>query len=85
MINAVMLRASALLAGDFAPKRPRVAELLRNLVGGVLLGLGSMLALGCTVGTLLSGIMAGAASGWVFAVFCLLGIVLGLRVRKYWP
>lgn len=77
--------ASALLAGDFAPKRPRVAELLRNLVGGVLLGLGSMLALGCTVGTLLSGIMAGAASGWVFAVFCLLGIVLGLRVRKYWP
>jgi len=76
--------ASALLAGDFQPKRPRVSELLRNLLGGVLLGWGSMLALGCTVGTLLSGIMAGALSGWVFAVFCLVGVWLGLRIRRYW-
>ena len=76
--------ASALLAGDFQPKRPRVSELLRNLLGGVLLGWGSMLALGCTVGTLLSGIMAGALSGWVFAVFCLVGVLLGLRIRRYW-
>ncbi|MDP2746918.1 YeeE/YedE family protein [Pseudomonas sp.] len=75
---------SALLAGDFQPKRPRVSELLRNLLGGVLLGWGSMLALGCTVGTLLSGIMAGALSGWVFAVFCLVGVWLGLRIRRYW-
>jgi uncharacterized membrane protein YedE/YeeE len=77
--------ASALLAGDFQPKRPRVGELLRNLLGGVLLGWGSMLALGCTVGTLLSGIMAGALSGWVFGVFCLLGVLIGLRLRRYWP
>ncbi|PKM26131.1 MAG: hypothetical protein CVV09_06475 [Gammaproteobacteria bacterium HGW-Gammaproteobacteria-13] len=76
--------ASALLAGDFQPKRPRVSELLRNLLGGILLGWGSMLALGCTVGTLLSGIMAGALSGWVFAVFCLVGVLLGLRIRRYW-
>jgi uncharacterized membrane protein YedE/YeeE len=76
--------ASALLAGDFQPKRPRVSELLRNLLGGILLGWGSMLALGCTVGTLLSGIMAGALSGWVFAVFCLVGVWLGLRIRRYW-
>ncbi|PJE40152.1 MAG: hypothetical protein CUR33_14110 [Pseudomonas sp.] len=76
--------ASALLAGDFQPKRPHVSELLRNLLGGILLGWGSMLALGCTVGTLLSGIMAGALSGWVFAVFCLVGVLLGLRIRRYW-
>lgn len=76
--------ASALLAGDFQPKRPRVSELLRNLLGGILLGWGSMLALGCTVGTLLSGIMAGALSGWVFAAFCLVGVLLGLRIRRYW-
>lgn len=76
--------ASALLAGDFQPKRPRGSELLRNLLGGILLGWGSMLALGCTVGTLLSGIMAGALSGWVFAVFCLVGVWLGLRIRRYW-
>lgn len=76
--------ASALLAGDCKPQWPQAGELLRNLCGGVLLGWGGMLALGCTVGTLLSGIMAGAVSGWLFALFCLLGIVLGLRLRRYW-
>ncbi|MCY1350368.1 hypothetical protein D9M68_472730 [compost metagenome] len=74
--------ASALLAGDFQLRRPEGRELLRNLLGGVLLGWGAMLALGCTVGTLLSGVMAGAASGWLFGLFCLLGILLGLRLRK---
>ncbi|CAD5106462.1 YeeE/YedE family protein [Zestomonas carbonaria] len=74
--------ASALLAGDFQPRRPTGGELLRNLLGGVLLGWGAMLALGCTVGTLLSGVMAGAASGWLFGLFCLLGILLGLRLRR---
>lgn len=73
--------ASALAAGDFQPRLPAPREWLRNLLGGVLLGWGSMLALGCTVGTLLSGVMAGAASGWVFGVFCLLGTLLGLKLR----
>jgi uncharacterized membrane protein YedE/YeeE len=76
--------ASALAAGDFQPRRPTASELLRNLAGGVLLGLGSMLALGCTVGTLLSGVMAGALSGWLFGLFCLLGIWLGLALRRVW-
>lgn len=73
--------ASALASGDFQPRLPAPREWLRNLLGGVLLGWGSMLALGCTVGTLLSGVMAGAASGWVFGVFCLLGTLLGLKLR----
>src|SRR5690606_16791868 len=50
--------ASALAAGDFQPRLPAPREWLRNLLGGVLLGWGSMLALGCTVGPLLSGVMA---------------------------
>ena len=73
--------ASALAAGDYRPSTGAPRDWLRGLLGGVLLGWGSLLALGCTVGTLLSGIMAGAASGWVFGLFCLFGIVLGLRLR----
>lgn len=73
--------ASALAAGDFRPSGGAPRDWLRGLLGGVLLGWGSLLALGCTVGTLLSGIMAGAASGWVFGLFCLLGILLGLKLR----
>lgn len=74
--------ASALLAGDFKPQWPNRYEIVRGLFGGVLMGWGAMIALGCTVGVLLSGIMAGAVSGWVFAVFCLLGTWLGWRVRQ---
>lgn len=76
--------ASALSAGDFKPRWPGASELGRALLGGVLMGWGAMVALGCTVGTLLSGIMAAAVSGWVFALFCALGLYLGWRLRCYW-
>lgn len=74
--------AAAVSAKQFQPRRPGATELLRNFSGGLLMGWGSMTALGCTVGTLLSGIMAAALSGWVFAVFCIIGLWLTWLVRK---
>jgi uncharacterized membrane protein YedE/YeeE len=74
--------AAAVSAKQFQPKRPRATELLRNFSGGLLMGWGSMTALGCTVGTLLSGIMAAALSGWVFAVFCIIGLWVTWLVRN---
>ncbi|WP_348945206.1 YeeE/YedE family protein [Chitinibacter sp. FCG-7] len=71
--------AAALPAGQFKPALPAWRELPRLFVGGVLMGWGGMLALGCTVGTLLSGIMAAALSGWVFLLFAGLGLWLGWR------
>ncbi|MFE3838461.1 YeeE/YedE family protein [Pseudogemmobacter sonorensis] len=55
--------ASATLAGDWKPEWPKLRTLPRLFLGGVMLGWGAMVGLGCTVGVLLSGIMAGAASG----------------------
>jgi hypothetical protein len=74
--------AAALVAGQFAPVRPTASQITRGLVGGVLMGWGAMTALGCTVGVLLSGIHAGALAGWVFLVFCVLGVAIGLEVFK---
>lgn len=74
--------AAALIAGDFRPRRPTWREAVRNFGGGVLMGLGSMLALGCTVGTLLSGIMAAAVSGWVFLFCAGTGLWLGWWLRR---
>lgn len=74
--------AAALAAGAFRPRLPSMKDIARNVAGGVLMGWGGMTALGCTVGTLLSGVMAGAASGWVFGAACLAGIWAGLRVVK---
>src|SRR5690606_17343143 len=76
--------AAAWSAGDVAVRFPGKSESARLFTGGVLMGWGGMVALGCTVGTLLSGIMAAALSGWIFALFCIAGLVLGWRARRYW-
>lgn len=77
--------AAALFAGDFRLQLPSAGEALRALGGGLLMGWGAMLALGCTVGTLLSGIMAAALSGWVFALFAGAGLWAGWRLRQRFP
>ncbi|MDR2152954.1 MAG: YeeE/YedE family protein [Helicobacteraceae bacterium] len=74
--------ASAFGAGDFELQKPALKEIGLNFVGGVLLGFGAMIALGCTIGTLLSGIHASALSGWLFALGMILAIVCGLKLKK---
>ena len=73
--------AAALAAGAFRPRLPSWRDVFRNFAGGVLMGWGGMTALGCTVGTLLSGVMGGALSGWIFGVVCLAGIWVALKLR----
>ena len=41
-----------------------------------------MTGLGCSVGTLLSGIMAGAASGWLFGVAMVTGLTTTLLAGR---
>lgn len=74
--------AAALSASDFKPRLPALGESVRAWVGGVLMGWGAMVALGCTVGTLLSGVMAAAVSGWVFAVALFISTWAGWRLRR---
>jgi uncharacterized protein len=74
--------ASALTAGQFRPRPPDAGEIVRGLAGGALMGWGAMVALGCTVGVLLSGIHAGALSGWIFLIFCFAGVAAGLWARR---
>jgi len=74
---------SAMLAREFKLQPVRLDEALRKIIGGILMGFGAMISLGCTVGVLLSGVMAGALSGWVFALFCLLGLYGTLKVQAW--
>lgn len=74
--------SSALIADQFKPSWPDFRGLIARLLGGIMMGWASMIALGCTVGVLLSGIHAGAVSGWIFLVFCTAGAWFGLAVRK---
>jgi len=72
----------ALLAGEFRWRVGRPRTYLLGAVGGVLLGFGAMISLGCTVGTLLSGVMAFSLSGWLFALGLAGGAWAGGRVLK---
>ena len=75
--------AAAIFSGDFHFRLPSLVEAARNFLGGVFMGWGAMLGLGCTVGTLLSGTMAASLSGWIFAVFAALGLTLGWWLRRF--
>lgn len=72
--------STALIAGQFTPQRPTTGQVLRGLGGGVLLGWGAMTTIGCTIGTLLSGTIAGAASGWIFLFASFAGVYLTLKL-----
>ena len=73
--------ASAVFAGRFRPQVPSTGSAVTALLGGVFLGWGSMTALGCTVGVLLSGTQALSLSGPVFLAALLVGMWIGLRLR----
>lgn len=60
------------------PLSPRGAG--TGLLGGILLGWGAIIGLGCTVGVFLSGTQALAVSGWVFAASVVVALGLGFRL-----
>ena len=74
--------ASSIFAEDFRIQLPNKIEVVNSFIGGIFMGFGAMIALGCTVGNLLSGIMAASLSGWVFLIFCGLGLFLGWVVKN---
>lgn len=74
---------AALASRQFAPLWPTWRDAARGLSGGVLLGWGAMTGLGCTIGTLLSGGMAGALSGWVFSCALFTAVWAGLRFKVW--
>ncbi len=74
--------AAALASGQFQPRRPTARDAARGLAGGLLLGWGAMTGLGCTIGTLLSGTMAAALSGWLFGGAVFAGVWLGLAAAR---
>jgi hypothetical protein len=76
--------ASAIFSEDFKIQIPKKNDVKNSFIGGLFMGFGAMIALGCTVGNLLSGIMAASLSGWVFLIFCGIGLYLGWFIKtKY--
>jgi uncharacterized membrane protein YedE/YeeE len=70
---------SALLSRQFAFRPAPPLELLKGLVGGVFMGVGSVMAGGCNVGGFYTAIAAGSVSGFAMMVGLLVGALIGLK------
>jgi len=75
--------AAALTGNRFKFQQITVRNGATALLGGVLLGWSSMIALGCTVGVLLSGTQSFALSGWVFFVTVFFGSWIGIKLKLH--
>jgi uncharacterized membrane protein YedE/YeeE len=75
--------AAAVTAGQFRAQWPDAGGLVRRLAGGILLGWGAMVSLGCTIGVLLSGIHAGALSGWFFLAGAITGASIAWKLGRW--
>jgi uncharacterized protein len=73
---------SALMSGEFRLRTGKPRTYALAAAGGVLLGFGAMISLGCTVGTMLSGIMAFSLHGWIFVAGLAGGAWAGTRILR---
>ena len=70
---------AALLSREFAIRVPVIGELIKGAVGGAMLGVGAMLALGCNIGGFFSAVSALSLSGFGMMVGLFVGAIVGLR------
>jgi uncharacterized membrane protein YedE/YeeE len=75
--------AAALGAGEFKLRFPaQPVRYVQSAGGGVLMGYGSGIAMGCTIGAFFSSIPSLAVNGWVFAVFLGVGAWIGTLIIR---
>ena len=75
--------ATAVGAGEFKIRIPkRAVRYVQSLGGGVMMGYGSGIAMGCTIGAFFSAIPSLALNGWVFAIFLGLGAWIGTHAIR---
>lgn len=71
---------AALFSGEFKIRIPRQrVRYAQAAGGGVIMGYGAGLAMGCTIGAFFSAIPSLAVNGWLFALFLAIGAWLGVQ------
>jgi uncharacterized protein len=74
----------ALFSGEFKIRRPRERRRYAQAAGGgLLMGAGATLAMGCTIGAFFSAIPSLALNGWVFAVCLAAGAWIGTQIIQH--
>ena len=73
---------AAASAGELRWRGARAGAHALALIGGIAMGFGALLASGCTIGALLSGVMAFSLHGWVFALGLVAGAWAAIRLER---
>src|SRR3954471_24658591 len=80
MILGAMAAAAA--AKPFARTAwPPARSLLAAAIGGLLMGWGARIGLGCNIGAFVGGVASGSLHGWVWFAAALGGCMIGIRLR----
>jgi len=74
---------AALLSREFAVRVPPRGEALKGIAGGLLMGVGAILAFGCNIGGFFSAVSALSLSGFGMMLGLGLGAFLGLRYLRW--
>ncbi|MCY4615626.1 MAG: YeeE/YedE thiosulfate transporter family protein, partial [Chloroflexi bacterium] len=89
MLNAGIIAGAftaALLAREFrlrVPRGPR--RYIQSLGGGLIMGYGAGLGLGCTIGAFFSAIPSLALNGWIYAIALAIGAYGGTAFIRRFP
>jgi uncharacterized protein len=74
---------SAGLSGYFKLKFSfNLTDTIMAVIGGFIMGYGAVMAFGCNIGALFSGIASGSLHGWVWLIFGFSGNIAGLWLRQ---
>ena len=72
---------ASIISGEFKIRTPKNKNrYLQSGLGGILMGYGATLSLGCTIGAFFSSIPSLSLSGWVFGIALGIGSFIGTKV-----
>lgn len=69
----------ALFSKEFALRVPPKGEMLKGLIGGVLMAFGATIGMGCTIGSFFSGVPALSGGALIFTIGLFVGVILSLK------
>jgi uncharacterized protein len=73
---------AAALTGRFALRGGLPLKgLALALIGGIVMGFGARLSVGCNIGAFFSGIVSGSLHGWIWGIFALSGTAFALGLK----
>ena len=82
MLSVTMLigaMGAALMAKEFAIRVPPKGEMGKGLLGGILMGIGAIIGMGCTIGQFYSGWAAMSGGALVFVLGLFIGVFIAVK------